>query len=282
MFVELSQIDFRKQNTMTTKHLRLLLLLFVLITHLALTMQAQDKAPWNGKRCAVALTYDDALNVHLDKVVPVLDSLGFKATFYVPGYFPGFKSRLRDWKTVAQKGHELGNHTLFHPCEGNSSGREWVEADYNLNTYTVRRMVDEIGMANTLLEAIDGKTKRTFAYPCGDTRAGDSSYVDRIKGMFVGARGVGMVVQRMSEIDPYNVGTFMVNGQPAEELIKLVRTSMAKGALLVFLFHGVGGEHSINEPLADHNKLLAFLKENEKDIWVAPMIDICNYIKRGN
>ncbi len=227
----------------------------------------------------MVLTYDDALNVHLNNVVPLLDSLGFKGTFYVPGYFPGFKGRLQDWKSVAKEGHELGNHTLFHPCEGKGPGREWVEPDYDLNIYTVRRMVDEISAANTMLEALDGKTKRTFAYPCGDLIAGDSSYVDRIKGMFVGARGVGMIMQKPNEIDPYNVGSFMINGQSAEELIKQVRTTMASGGLLVFLFHGVGGEHAINVSFAEHHKLLSFLKENEQDIWVAPMVDVCSYLQ---
>ena len=43
-----------------------------------------------------------------------------------------------------------------------------------MSKYTVQRMVDEIRMNNILLEAIDGKTKRTFAYTCGDMKIGDS------------------------------------------------------------------------------------------------------------
>jgi peptidoglycan/xylan/chitin deacetylase (PgdA/CDA1 family) len=149
---------------------------------------AQDNAVWHDKKCAVVLTYDDALSVQLYHAIPLLDSLGFKATFYVPGYFPDFRQRVSDWKSVAAKGHELGNHTLFHPCEGKSPGREWGKPDYDLNIYTIQRLVDEIRMANTVLESLDGKTKRTFAYPCGDTKVGDSSYVERIEGDFVGAR----------------------------------------------------------------------------------------------
>ena len=243
------------------------------------TIQAQDKGVWNGKRCAVSLTYDDGLNVHLDYVVPLLDSLGFKGTFYVPGAFPGFKGRLRDWKAVAEAGHELGNHTLFHPCEGKAPGREWVDPANDLSVYTVRRMVDEIGAASTLLEALDGKTSRTLAYPCGDLKAGDSSYVDQIKGMVVGARSVGPTMQKRKGIDRYNIGCFMVNGQSGEELINMVREAMTNGRLLVLLFHGVGGEHGINEPLAEHRKVLMFLKENEQRIWIAPMVDICSYLR---
>jgi peptidoglycan-N-acetylglucosamine deacetylase len=266
---------------MLTKIFRIVFYLPLVVALFGPSVQAQDKGPWNGKRCAVALTYDDALNVHLTNVVPLLDSLGFKGTFYLSGYFPGLQGHLAEWVAVAKEGHELGNHTLFHPCEGKAPGREWVAPDYDLNGYTVRRMVDEIRMANTLLEAMDGKKSRTFAYPCGDKKAGDSSYVDGIKGLFAGARAVGGKMQGLQEIDLFDIASYMVNGQSGDELISLVREAMNKQALLVFLFHGVGGEHSLNVSLPAHRQLLQFLKQNEKDIWVAPMVDICNFIRRG-
>jgi peptidoglycan-N-acetylglucosamine deacetylase len=253
--------------------LTVLLLVFYSLTY------AQDKAVWHNKRCAVVLTYDDALNVHLDNVVPILDSLGFKGTFYLSGIFPGFEKRINDWKLTAKNGHELGNHTLFHPCEGKAPGREWVLPDYDLNIYTTKRIVDEIKMANALLEAMDGKTQRTFAYPCGDMKAGDSSYVDKIRKIFPGARGVEGKMQKLIEIDLYDIGSYMINGQPGEQLIALVREALKNNSLLVFLFHGVGGEHDINVSLDAHSKLLHFLKQNEKDIWVAPLIDAAEYIK---
>jgi len=39
-----------------------------------------------------------------------------------------------------------------------------VQRDYDLGGYTVKRMADEITVANSLLEAIDGRKQRTFAY----------------------------------------------------------------------------------------------------------------------
>lgn len=245
------------------------------------TTHAQDNAVWHNKKCAVVLTYDDALSVQLDHAIPLLDSLGLRATFYLSGFFPDFRQRMSDWKSVAKQGHELGNHTLFHPCEGKSPGREWVKPDYDLNTYRIQRLVDEIRMANTLLEALDGRTKRTFAYPCGDMKVGDSSYVDKIKVDFVGARGVAGTLQRIDEIDLYKVGAYLVNGQRGDELIGLVRQAMAKNALLVFLFHGVGGGHSLNVSLDAYRKLLYFLKQNENDVWVAPLVEVLEYVKES-
>ena len=247
-----------------------LLLIFLLFA----LGNAQDKAPWNGRKCAVVLTYDDALNVHLDNVVPILDSLGFKGTFYLSGSFPGFRDRVKDWISVGKKGHELGNHTLFHPCEGKAPGREWVQSDYDLNIYTLKRISDEIKMANTLLESMDGKKTRTFAYPCGDT-----SYVDKIRNDFIAARGVRGKMERINELDLYNVGSYMINGESGEDLVGLVKKAMDNNALVVFLFHGVGGEHNLNVSLNAHRTLLRFLQQNEKEIWVAPLIDIAEYVR---
>jgi peptidoglycan/xylan/chitin deacetylase (PgdA/CDA1 family) len=263
-------------TSLVSRSLPLVLLLLPLV---ALSAQTQDRGAWNGKRCAVALTYDDALDVHLDNVVPLLDSLEFKGTFYLSTFFPSFQTRMLEWVSVAKKGHELGNHTLFHPCEGKAPGREWVPPDYDLNRYSVRRMIDEIQTANMLLQAMDGQTTRTFAYPCGDKKAGDSSYVGMIKARFPGARGVEGRMQRMEEIDLYDIGAYMINGQSGDGLIRLVQEAMTKRALVVFLFHGVGGGHSLTVSAEDHQQLLSFLKANERDIWIAPMCEICEYLK---
>src|SRR5690606_2235209 len=55
------------------------LLLFTLFT---IHINAQSNPTWKGKKAAVVLTYDDAIDQHLDHAVPVLDALGLKATFY--------------------------------------------------------------------------------------------------------------------------------------------------------------------------------------------------------
>ena len=61
-------------------------LLFLPVFFFALHANAQSNAAWQGKKCAVVLTYDDALNVHLDNVIPLLDSLNFKGTFYLTAF----------------------------------------------------------------------------------------------------------------------------------------------------------------------------------------------------
>ena len=224
------------------------------------------------------LTYDDALHVHLDHAWPLLDSLNLKGTFYVSGATGVLHKRMHEWKQAAANGHELGNHTMFHPCDGSLPVRSFVQPEYDLATYSVKRMVDEITMTNALLHAMDGKTKRTFAYPCGDRKIGDSLYFRSVEKDFTGARGVGNGMITLKNVDRYNIDCIMVNGQIGDELISHVQKAMEEKKLLVFLFHGVGGEHGLNVSLAAHRELLLFLKKHEQDIWIAPMIDVAKFI----
>src|ERR1700761_4075619 len=121
----------------------------------------QPAADWNHKQCAVVLSYDDAIDQDLDIVVPALDSVGFKGTFYLIGRSEVIGKRLEEWRAIARDGHELGNHSLTHPCDGSLAGRSWVVADRDLSKYSVPRLQDEIRVTNVLLQAIDGKTVRT-------------------------------------------------------------------------------------------------------------------------
>ena len=240
---------------------------------------SQTASTWNGKQCAVVLTYDDGLNVDLTNAIPALDSVRLKGTFYISDYFNGLNAQIPKWKKASEKGHELANHSVWHACEGGRAGREFVK-DYDLRFYTVKRMTDEIRAMNNILKAIDGKNKRTFAYPCGDTKIHDTSYIDGLRNEFIAARGVKAEMLPIDKIDLYNIGCYLINGQTGDELIDLVKKAMSTHTLLVFLFHGVGGEHSLNVSLTAHSQLLHYLKPNQKEIWIAPMIDVAEFIKK--
>lgn len=239
---------------------------------------AQFNQAWKGKKCAVVITYDDAINEQLDNAVPVLDSLGLKATFYITAFSNSMQTRLSEWRKLSVNGHELGNHTLNHPCIG-GTGREWVPQDYDLSKYSVKRMIDETRMTNVFLQALDGKTKRTFAFTCGDMKIGDSSFIIPMKNDFTAARAVRNEMHKINEVDLYNVDCYMVNNHTAEQMIEWVKQATATNSLLVILFHGVGGGNSLNVDVAEHRKFLTYLKQNEKDIWIAPMVDVAEHVK---
>jgi peptidoglycan/xylan/chitin deacetylase (PgdA/CDA1 family) len=261
-----------------TPRSRQILLILLLIS---ITTFSDAQNVWNNKKCAIVLTYDDALNVHLDNAIPLLDSLGLKGTFYLSAFMPGCKNRLEHWKLAAKNGHELGNHTLFHPCIGNTPGRAWVSAERDLSRYTLDRFVDEIRMTNVFLQALDGKTQRTFAYPCGDTLAQNQSVITKITSDFASARGVKGEMLSIKYNKLYNAGSYMINGESSAQLIALVKEAIRTNSALVFMFHGVGGEHGLNVGLKEHRDLLKFLKANEKDIWTTTFIELTEFMKKA-
>lgn len=251
---------------------------YVLCLLLSMNLFAQSGGPWNGKKCAVVLTYDDAIDQHLDYAVPLLDSLGLKATFYITAYSASIQKRMSEWRLLAVKGHELGNHTLFHPCMGGPD-RTWVKPEYDLKNYTVQRMIDETRMTNIFLQSLDGKTRRTFAFTCGDMKIGDSSFINAMKNDFVSARAVRNEMHQMNEIDLYNMDCFVVNGESGAQLTDWVRKALETHSLLVILFHGVGGGNALNVSLSAHREFLLFLKQHETEIMIAPMIVVSDYIR---
>ncbi|OSZ77035.1 hypothetical protein CAP36_11450 [Chitinophagaceae bacterium IBVUCB2] len=245
---------------------------------LATAAIAQFNPAWQGKKCAVVITYDDAINEHLDNAIPVLDSLGLKATFYVTAFSNSVQTRMNEWKKISATGHELGNHTLFHPCIG-GKGREWVKPEYDLNNYSVQRMVDETRMTNLFLHSLDGKNKRTFAFTCGDMKISDSSFIGGMKNDFIAARAVRNEMHKINEVDLYNVDCYMVNNHSFEDMKVWVDKAVQTNSLLVILFHGVGGGNGLNVSIDNHRKILSYIKLQEKDLMIAPMRTVAEHIK---
>ena len=246
---------------------------------MAATAQTSPGSGWNNKQCAVVLTYDDAIDADLDNALPALDSLKLRGTFYLIGSSPVVSRRLGEWRQAARRGHELGNHALFHPCDGSRPGRGFVTPDNDLSKYTVSRAVAEVRANNTLLNAIDGKTARTFAYPCGDRQIGGAYFYEQLKNDFEAARGVTAGLQAPAQVKLDDIDCYMINGQPGSYLVDLVKQAQQSHTLLVFLFHGVGGGHALNVDLAAHRQLLRYLKAHEQEIWIAPMVEVAKKIR---
>src|SRR5690606_40894702 len=141
------------------------------LASLALPLAAKQKFTWpEGRKAAVSLAYDDALDSQLDNAVPALQRHGIKATFYIVPGREGLQNRLEDWRALAGMGHELGNHSLSHPCSGHGPGREWVQPLHDLDRKTVAQLREEVELADVFLRAMDGhEGPRTYTAPCGDS-----------------------------------------------------------------------------------------------------------------
>jgi peptidoglycan/xylan/chitin deacetylase (PgdA/CDA1 family) len=216
-----------------------LMILFFMNQLMAQAGGKEDFSWPDSKKAAVCLTYDDGLDCHLDVAIPALDQRHLKGTFYCTGYSPSLFERMEEWRDAASHGHELGNHTLFHPCHGDDF--DWVKPEYDLNHYTFEQLRNELRTANSLLKAIDGQEERSFAYTCTNYTIDGVSFIDSIRAMFPSARGGGPPASNMKELDMYYVPSWGVEDPTGEELIAYVNEALEKGTMAVIMFHSVGG-----------------------------------------
>jgi peptidoglycan/xylan/chitin deacetylase (PgdA/CDA1 family) len=256
----------------------------IVLASLAGGARADSSLPFswpNGAKAAVALTYDDGVDVHLDHAAPDLEAAGLRGTFFVPGHSESLAKRLPEWRALAARGHELGNHAIFHPCLRNvpQGGRAWVRPEYALESYTVERIRAEAAAMSTTLLAVDGETIRTFAYNCGDTTAGGQSYVDALRPLFLAARaGEDRIVADVPALDPMVVPSWMVQNVSGDAMIAFVKKALEAGGLAVFMFHGVGGGHSIDISREAHQKLLAWLAANRQEVWTDTFRNVMTHV----
>ncbi|HYX40211.1 MAG TPA: polysaccharide deacetylase family protein, partial [Pyrinomonadaceae bacterium] len=90
----------------------------------AVRSQWLGRTIWRGRTdtASVALTFDDGPSADTERVLDVLDDYNLRATFFMVGRqverFPQTARR------VAQRGHEIGNHSYTHPIYLYRSARE--------------------------------------------------------------------------------------------------------------------------------------------------------------
>jgi len=229
---------------------------------------------WPGDaKVAITLSYDDAIDSQLDHAAPTLNKHGFKGTFYVTLSSESLRNRMNEWKTLAQQGHELGNHTIYHPCSKSVPDRDWVQPQDDLEKQTVAQILREIVTANTFLRALDGKTLRTYGATCDDTHAGGEYYLSAIESEFVALRGLdhGMAEGSKTIWGPVGVG--------GEEMIAFVKDNSEDGNLLGIAFHGVGGDY-LSVSAEAHDELLQFLADNPDTYWVDSYVNIMTHVRK--
>lgn len=234
----------------------------------------------DGKRAAVSLAYDDALDSQLDNVIPALDKAGLKGSFYLQLSREPVLKRLPEWRAAAAEGHELGNHTLFHQCRASLPDRSWVEPQRNLDTTTKAQMKDQVLLANTMLHAIDGRHARTMTVPCGDRQAQDGDYLPLVKDAFVAIKAAdGAVVPDMATLDPSAVPVAAPVGVTGRQLIAQVEDAGRRGTMVNFTFHGVGGDYLTVSNEA-HAELLAYLAAHRDVYWTDTFLNLMTYVRQ--
>ena len=218
----------------------------------------------DGAQAAVVLTYDDSLRSQLDVAVPQLDRAGFKGTFFLSGTFA--QEDVERWRKVAASGHELGNHSVFHPC---ARGTFDMPEQYNNERYSVRTMLTEIRTMNTLLHAIDGGADRTLRDAMRPVRCGRRRLHGRAARVRTGEIRAGTGPNGAGPIDPFNTpGMFFPETVTGADLIAYVEDAHRRGGLAVLGFHGVGGDY-LKVSAEAHQQLVTYLHDHRDVFWVA-------------
>lgn len=237
----------------------------------AATLANAEGVEWpNGARAAVSLSYDDTLNSQLDNAVPALDKHGIKASFYLILSSEVLFERLDEWRKLAANGHELGNHTIYHPCSAAQPDREWVRPHNDMDRRTVEHMRDEVRVANTFLKAIDGRDERTLTPPCGDVNTRDGNYLEHIKDLVVATKG-------SENLPPGVVSYDLPSAVTGQQLIAIVEKAAERGGFANIIFHGVGGDHLAVSTQA-HAELIAHLAANRATYWTDTYMNIMKHV----
>lgn len=236
--------------------------------------------PWpNGKRAACSLTFDDARLSQAERGIAVLDRYGIKGSFYVSVW--GMNRRLETWKEAVSAGHEIGNHTVRHPCAYNHGTK------ISLEEFSLELMAEEFDAADAAIEESLGVKPRTFAYPCGHKFVGRGegvqSYVPLAARRFLAARGFrdefpnnpnGCDLAQLAGIDADNA-TF-------EQLKTYLERAIASGGWLVLVAHEIAGEPTNRLYTLEASVLDAFcalLKDVEGDVWTDTVANIATYVQ---
>lgn len=219
-------------------------------------------------RAAVSLSFDDARESQLTAGIPLFEQYRTAVTFYLTGGEIG--DRGPAWRRAAEAGHEMGNHTMVHPCSGNFA---WAR-DRALEEYTLERMRAELIEANRVIERTTGVEPSTFAYTCGQTFVGrgrsTDSLVPLVSELFLAGRGwLGETSNDPAYVDLAQLIGYPMDDVDFAELKPVVDEAIAGGRWLVLAGHDIGEEPGPQVTRVSMlRELLTYLGAPERKVWV--------------
>lgn len=243
-----------------------------------------------GAQAAISLSFDDGLQSQLDHVVPMLNQHGLRGTFYLnphdlkeKPYLPrSWQDEQARWQPVAAAGHEIGNHTIMHPCSLNIDVSEWTRNlfDWKLEEYEAD--LDEA--QHRIQQAFPQQRHTSFAYPCYETSIGRGeqrvSVIPSIARRFIAARVRGEQANQPGFTDLHHLSSWPVEHQTSAYMIGLAVQTAQLGRWGIFTFHGIDEGH-LAVSRNNFEEFVTYLANNTQ-YWVAPVAEIAAYLAGGN
>ncbi|OHB63626.1 MAG: polysaccharide deacetylase [Planctomycetes bacterium RBG_13_60_9] len=233
----------------------------------------------DGKRAAVSLSFDDARASQLDVGIPLLNNYGLKATFYVSTVPAG--QRVSEWKAALAAGHEIGNHSMKHPCTGNFP----FAREKALEDYTLTQMAAELDQANAEIERLLNVHPVTFAYPCGQKFVGRGrnvkSYVPAVAERFLAGRGWrDEGANDPAFCDLAQLMTAEFDGLTFEQLKVLIDQATERGFWLVLCGHEIGDSGRQTVRIDTLHAFCEYAKDPKNGVWVDTVASVARYVAK--
>lgn len=225
-------------------------------------------ATWSGfRKGAASFTFDDGAPSHVSDAGPMFKKYGYKATFnVVVNWNPNWSG----FQGLADEGHEIASHSNSH---GNNMSGEEASSKKSIE-----------GKINQKYGVI------TVAYPNCNVPNESAVLQNYIVGRICNGSWKGMN-DEMGKDGPSNWAQVPATMTGSEGSLKSTNDFTGRMQKVIqsngwaaFLTHGFQGKNNGNATYSptDINAIdgaLKWAKQNDKDIWVAPMGHVAMYIK---
>ena len=258
----------------------LMLALILSLSDAVFAQQDSSTFAWpEGKRAAISLSFDDARESQVIAGTRLLDQYGVKATFFVVP--SSVEKQLDGWKKAVANGHEIGNHSLTHPCTGNFV---WSRKNA-LEDYTLEQMRTQLTECNKRIQELLNVKAEVFAYPCGQKFVGKGvntkSYVPLVAEMFLAGRGWMDEAANDPIYDNYSQLTGVeMDGKDFDQVLLMLEDAKKSGQWLVLAGHEMGDSGPQTTRLAMLQKLMEYAQNPANGIWLKPVGTVAKYIQQ--
>ena len=207
----------------------------------AVRSQWLGETDWHGRRdtAAAALTFDDGPSEDTGHVLDALDRLSLRATFFMIGKHVERLPHVA--RRVAERGHEIGNHSYSHPIYLYRTGRE------------TRRQLER---TQAVIEDATGVRPRLARPPCGV----------RTRAYFAATRELGLRTVQ------WDVAGFDWTRRRAPEIARAVLGGVRAGSIILLHDGDSDGRRDRRETVAALPLIVGGLRE--RGLSVAPLSEL--------
>lgn len=254
-------------------------LYYLLFISISFTSLSQYRiANWyQDKASATVLTYDDWSPGHPAFGVPYLIDRNLVGTFYVLSSSAWRESDYPQMIDAADRGIEIGNHTLTHP---------------NLPLVDPQDIDEEIDDVQIFFEnQIPNQRCITFAYPFGSL----NNFVrTTVMENHISARGVQFPPDGVwsydfdeTQYDYYDLNTYAVNSnRDIDDITGVIQDGISDGGLVTLMFHSIYGPGVSDSwwdeiPESFYAEILDSLSNYRDQTWITTVREATRYHRQA-